>query len=304
MPYYNQLYESELEEIKPFFNVDLTTTGNKDYLTKKKGTTTNAYTKDNTGTSDIDYGEHGTTNQNKDKTGTNTTGYRAGDVHTWEKGGENEHEWGTKKDVSSGTHKGTVKKNEKEVKSGTTDTTHTNSDVNRYSDTPQGGLDGMKALRGNMYLTNATLNDGNEHTLTHNTETDKLTATNTDSSTDTGKNDTSTDANTQKSHNWDRYKEQTIADNTEYKFGEHWNERGEHSIDNGYKDRTDNLHEQKSGSGTNDEDITNTGTYLEHISGYKGNKTFAELLMEWRKTFLNIDAMIMRELEDCFFLLW
>ena len=304
MPYYNQLYESELEEIKPFFNIDITTEGSKDYLTKKKGTTTNKYTKDNTGTSDIDYGEQGNSENTKDKTGTNRTGFVAGNVHTWEKGGEDNHEWGTKDDTALTSTKETITKNDKTVSSGTTDTTHTNSDVNRYSDTPQGGLDGMKAIRGNLYLTNATLNDGSEHTLTHTSGTEKTTGTDKDNTTVNSIAGTKTDAKTQKSHNWDRYKEQNTSDNTTYNFGEHWRETGKHNIENGYKDRTDNLHERKDGSGTSNEDITNTGTYLEHISGYKGNKTFAELLLEWRKTFLNIDAMIMKDLEDCFFLLW
>lgn len=304
MPYYNQLYLSQLEEIKPFFNIDITKERTKDETTNRNNQNTNEYTKSNTGTSDIDYGEQGNDTSSKDKTGKNTTGFKAGNTHTWETGGENEHDWGTKNDNGSGTHNETIKKNEKDVSNGTTDTTHTNSDVNRYSDTPQGGLNGMQSIRQNMYLTNATLNDGNEHTITHTNATDKLTATNTDTSTDTSKNKTTTDANSQKTHNWDRRTEQSIADNTEYNFGEHWTENGTHNIHDGYRDRTDNLNETKNGSGTEKEDITNTGTYLEHISGYKGNKTYAELLMEWRKTFLNIDAMILKDLEDCFFQLW
>lgn len=304
MPYYNKLYLSELEEIKPFFNVDITKEGNRGYNITKRGDTTNSYTKENTGTSNTAYGEHGNDSRDKSKTGTNTTGFKAGNKHTWETGGENEHDWGTKQDNGSNTHNGTTKRNDKDVKSGTTDTTHTNSDVNRFSDTPQGGLDGMKALRGNMYLTNATLNDGNEHTLTHTNETDKLTGTTTENSTGTAKNKTSTDAKSQKTHNWDRRTEQTVADNTEYKFGENWHENGTHNITDGHRNRTDNLNETKSGGSSSNEDVTNTGTYLEHISGYKGNKTYAELLTEWRKTFLNIDQMIMRDLEDCFFLLW
>lgn len=304
MPYYNKLYNSELADIKPFFNIDITKERSKDEDKNIQGSSSNNYSKNNGGTSNTSYGEKGIDSSSRDKTGRNTTDFKAGNTHTWETGGENEHDWGTKNDNGSGTHSETIKKNEKEVTSGTTDTTHTNSAVNRYSDTPQGGLDGMKALRGNMYLTNATLDDGNEHTLTHTTGTDKLTATNTDNSVDTNKNKTTTDAKSQKTHNWDRRTEQSIADNTAYNFGEHWQENGSHTIQDGFKNRTDDLTETKSGNETNNEYITNTGTYLEHISGYKGNKTYAELLTEWRKTFLNIDQMIMRDLEDCFFLLW
>lgn len=54
---------------------------------------------------------------------------------------------------------------------------------------------------------------------------------------------------------------------------------------------------------TND-NITDTETYLEHIYGKRGNKTYMQLLEELRKTFLNIDRRVINELEDLFFLLW
>ena len=44
--------------------------------------------------------------------------------------------------------------------------------------------------------------------------------------------------------------------------------------------------------------------YLERIVGKRGNLSMSELLDKYRKTFLNIDMMIIRDLQDLFFQLW
>lgn len=44
--------------------------------------------------------------------------------------------------------------------------------------------------------------------------------------------------------------------------------------------------------------------FLETIKGKRGTKSYPELLDEFRKTFLNIDMLIIEELKDLFFLLW
>lgn len=61
----------------------------------------------------------------------------------------------------------------------------------------------------------------------------------------------------------------------------------------------DDLDERK--NSTNE--FTNTEQYLEHIYGYM-NRDASELLMKYRKTFLNIDLQIIDELEDLFMHLW
>lgn len=109
------------------------------------------------------------------------------------------------------------------------------TDTNRYSDTPQGGLDGIE---NNTYLTNASIDD------TENTR--KNTGTQTVANTGT--------------QNYD--------------------------IDN--KKTTD----------MND-------SYTENVKGKSNSgKSYAEMLMEYRKTFLNIDMQIIDELKDLFFNLW
>ena len=50
--------------------------------------------------------------------------------------------------------------------------------------------------------------------------------------------------------------------------------------------------------------INTTEDYLEHVQGKQGLKSYSNLLLEYRKTFINIDMMVIEELKDLFFLLW
>lgn len=61
----------------------------------------------------------------------------------------------------------------------------------------------------------------------------------------------------------------------------------------------DNLDERK----TNSNEFTNTEQYLEHVYGFS-NRDASELLLKYRKTFLNIDLQIIDELEELFLHLW
>ena len=50
--------------------------------------------------------------------------------------------------------------------------------------------------------------------------------------------------------------------------------------------------------------LTNTEDYLETVQGKNGGASYSKLLMEYRKSFLNIDMMVIEELETLFFQLW
>lgn len=52
------------------------------------------------------------------------------------------------------------------------------------------------------------------------------------------------------------------------------------------------------------ERVNSTEDYVESVIGKRGNGSFSNLLMEFRKTFLNIDMMIIEEFEEMFFQLW
>lgn len=44
--------------------------------------------------------------------------------------------------------------------------------------------------------------------------------------------------------------------------------------------------------------------YLEHVKGKQGGASYASLLKEYRETFLNIDMLVIKELNNLFMLLW
>ena len=57
-------------------------------------------------------------------------------------------------------------------------------------------------------------------------------------------------------------------------------------------------------SGNVNGSVNSTEEYLEKVSGKMGGTNYSEMLMKYRKTFLNIDMMVINELEDLFFGLW
>lgn len=146
--------------------------------------------------------------------------------------------------VGNGNHKRSAVDNTKDVRtgssgesvSGVTIDKGTNENVEKYSDTPQGGIQGLAA--GN-YMTTATI--------------------------DNGANNRSNARNEKTSRN-----------------------------------TNDSLNHSR----TNTERIDNTDAYIEHVFGTHGNRTFAAKILEFRKTILNIDNMIIEELKDLFYGLW
>lgn len=50
--------------------------------------------------------------------------------------------------------------------------------------------------------------------------------------------------------------------------------------------------------------FSGTENYIERVAGKQGATSYSKMLEEFRKTFLNIDAMVIEELSDLFFGLW
>lgn len=59
-----------------------------------------------------------------------------------------------------------------------------------------------------------------------------------------------------------------------------------------------------SNSGTVNNNISTTEQYIEYISGKNGGESYAKKLIDFRKSFLNIDMMIIRDLRSLFMYLW
>ncbi len=304
MPYYNKLYKSELDEINPYYNIDITKTGNKNKDNSKTTNSTNTGNEYKNGTSNhsININENGSNNERK--TGTNTKDKninetdKINDITNLTKKGND-----VKSSTATNTHKGTGTEDIKGTRNSTTTTNNYNTNTDRYSDTPQGGLDGMKSVQANMYLTNARIVDDNGNTQTNVRETTTNKGKTTDNYTDSGKGTDTLTKNETNSGTSNRTTTRTGGDKTTDNINESKSGTSNKNK-SGYDNTTDNYNISRNNTGSINENIDSAEEYLEHISGYKGNKAYAELIMEWRKSFLNIDRMILKDLEDCFFQLW
>ena len=225
MPYYNQLYESELIEFDPLKNVDVTHTHEGEYNDDEKV--------DNLRNSESHRGIH--TTQESDTT----------------------------EDVTLRHSKTTTEGNDVR----TNDVIENGNSWVLFSDTPQGGIDGINSaagdLAGNGYLTNATRTittpDEQSVTQTHGDIVETYNA------------------------NGDR------KDTTE-----------------GHAEVETQTNENTTGKITDDNTKNNTGTdeYTNNDIGKIGTETYSEMLTKYRDTFLNIDLMVINALESLFMQLW
>lgn len=156
--------------------------------------------------------------------------------------------------------------------------TDTNRHDDAYSDTPQGSLENVE---NNAYLTNARVIKENNHSeySGDNTGTQKNEG---NSTTDTTNNKTNGGT-------------QTNAGSK--------NNTGTQDIDETHsRDRRNTGTQDNDGNGT--KNYSNTDDYLEHVAGKRNGTSYNQLLTEYRKTFLNIDMMVIEELNDLFMNLW
>ena len=138
MPYYNQLYKSELLEFNPLYDTDITTDSNRKEKHEENTTDNNVRT-DNTSRE-----ENGTETRtdNLASKNTRTDDLKTNSTRTDDLKTSNDHE---DNDKDSGT----------------------NDSLQAYSDTPQNGLTGVTTLN---YLTNATKNTGSDSKTHNNTD--------------------------------------------------------------------------------------------------------------------------------------
>lgn len=78
--------------------------------------------------------------------------------------------------------------------------------------------------------------------------------------------------------------------------------RNNEENENGSRDY--NIDGRNSNSETNSKIINSLDDYIQHVKGKNGGRSYSKMLMEFRETFMNIDAMVVDELKDLFFKLW
>ena len=227
MPYYNQLYESELIQFDPMKNVNATKTHEGEYNDDEK-----------------------------------VDNFRDTESHR-----------GTHTTQESDTEEDTILRHSKTTTQGndvrTNDVVSQGDSWTLFSDTPQGGLNGITEASGvqsvgnNSYLTNATrvLTTPDEQSVTQ------------------------THGNIVETYNADGDRKDNVTGHAEVET-------------NTREDITGNITDD------NTKNTNGTDSYTDNDIGKIGTETYSEMLEKFRKTFLNIDMMVIKELEPLFIGLW
>lgn len=303
MPYFNKLYESELIAIEPLVNYRMNKSGN-----GSKGGTDGIT--DNGSESVM-----GSVNGSKVKTGNETLSKAGKEIDT-KSGKETDTKSGTKTNAKIGHIEDTTeyngdKTNTRKVLDGTLDTTV----VDLFSDTPQGNIANMGSNYGSGSSTSdvpivgndtAWLTTANKTTTSENDTReieDKLKFSDDYKETKTRTyNGEDSQNNFREEESFDDYKTEKEFEN--YKTETEFENRTDTKTYNNVT-ITDNENTNKSTLKSNTRNITygSTSQYMEAVTGTRG-KSDSELLMEFRKSFLNIDEMIIKQLSDLFIYLW
>lgn len=249
LPYYNQLWESSLLEFDPFLDVD--------YQIKHEGK--GKVERDDTTNTTND----GTLKQT-DNTSSNATGKRDETTTQEMQGMGNSSE--------SGTQTNSVTGSQTDHAQGTED--RLDNLLQKYSDTPQGGLDGIIDTD---WLTNATQNINTYHKeyeddKTSNTKQDGLTADN------RNRVDTS-------------------------------NSKGSGTgsiltVDSNYANALKDVVTGNTGRIILDGETNTSDEYLRRVWGKYNSRSYSKALIEFRETFLNIDEMFIKEFKNLFMLIY
>lgn len=110
------------------------------------------------------------------------------------------------------------------------------------------------------------------------------------------------DVDVTRTHTGNRNEESnTNSNGTTYDLYSDTPQNGLSGVDNeNYLTSADKVTTSNSGNGK----MNTLENYTEHVTGANGGESFSKRLLDFRKTFLNIDQMILRELEPLFFGLW
>lgn len=231
MPYYNKLYETTVLEYNPLYNVG--------------------------------YRSDGRSNDNGSNYGESTFDGTNGLNVTTNKNGSNYGERSGKEE-SSGDREDTGSAKNANVSNGSR--TESGVDWNLYSDTPQGGIDGVDDVT-TKYLTTAQKNTKNQ------------------TAGESGSNYVESDTQNKAEYSSDTEREDKSAS----VFSENGVERHDRLMNETRK---------------NANIATNTNQYVDNVVGKIGSNSYASLVTEFRNTLINIDEMIIEELSDLFFNLW
>lgn len=261
MPYYNKLYNSELLAFNPFEDYSITAQQNRDY----KGAQNE--------NENIER-QNDIKNTNNKNTNANRSNDEEQNINSSIISNENAANKNNENQNGIGTQNTKDERNTNQNNIGNT------SSKDSYSDTPQGGLEGVESGK---YLTNARIKDDN-----------------------TNSNQNISDKNSQ---NTDSEYINKISGNSESEIA-----KSETKADKINSNKNENISQAENENklindilNQNLSNIKNKNESENNFNYEKGKRSFSSysaLLQEYRETFLNIDMLIINNLNDLFFGLW
>jgi len=305
MPYYNKLYESELISIEPLVNYRVRTNGN----SNKTGSDGVAETGQSSETDTL----HGTSVRTGGYTdthdGTDTLEKQGKEADT-KTGNIDKQKLGKISEEKTGVGN---RVQEYDGLGGTLET----ENIDLFTDTPQGNIKNMGENYGTSQNPSAVPIVGDD--TAYLTTAEKTNETQTDNRNWKKYDGWDDDYKETRSTIYGDYPEQgdPVPMNEKEVFNNVKNEREftnrkdvqtkDLEDKRVYNSQTDTNDSSKQIYGNNSKNKTmtygNTNTYLDFVIGSKG-KSDSVLLQEFRKTFLNIDEMILNRLNDLFMLIW
>lgn len=277
LPYYNQLYRSELIKFNPLYDTDLQTTqaGQKDSDTQRQSEKTGMTQTSSEDSRTDSTRSDGTTVGTDHRAGTNAGESDSTAVNAQSSSTEKSDESSSsdqRENVSSASGTETGSRNQEDL----------------YTDTPQGGLSG---ILDRDYLTNAREISGadSKTTKTGSTGLDSGTSQTSGSSSESGKTEGT----------------QVTQGHEAGEFDE-GSERTEVKTDTGTRESSGSTTQSGSSleNATGRDRFNSTESYVLHVAGKQSGASFSKMLQEFRETFLNIDMMIINDLAPLFMGLW
>ena len=301
LPYYNQLYNSELIQFNPMHNMDLTK--NRSKAGQEAGGT--SATGGSLLSESIIGSKNTTGSENKNKTRSEdeditVTGQNAKTKSTTEDedttftSSTNTQDSSTSTSAEMGTSERDISR------SRDNDVIDTGASRDSYSDTPQGTVSNVED---NSYLTNYRRVTDNRSNVT-----DEAEITNDDTST--SMSGTYTDSSTGSKGTIDVTDKGIVNNETENDSSRDVTDRGITGTEAETKQNVVNESDSKSKMNTATNNSTTTSTlsttesYIETVVGNNGSYNFSRLLQDFRDTFLNIDMMVINEFKGLFMGLW
>ena len=277
MPYYNQLYKSELIKFNPLYDTDLHST----HIGDKNSELNKEENKTGISTGNRERTESGSSSNTVDNVESNNVA-GTGRSDSYSTGLENSKNNVERQKTENGTTQGDKVNSENYVDN--------ESDLNYdlYSDTPQGALTGVDQ---ETYLTNArkVTDTKNKNGKKDDTEASNEKYNKAENGNESGENEKSTFDEDNVRNCYEENNDKTSVTNE--------NRSNNTSV-------SDNDNRSDFANTVGKDKFNSTESYVLHVVGKQSGTSYSKLLKEFRETFLNIDLEVIKSLSGLFMNLW